>query len=70
MKSYVVEFMYNVIPTIKIVVDAQDPKEAEELALEQLEEAFDNEWVDQMSTFDANDWDIESVAVEKMNPYK
>jgi len=70
MKTYVVEFMYNITPTVKITVDAEDPNKAAELALEQLEEAFENEWVDQMSTFDANDWDIESVAVEKLNPYK
>jgi len=62
--------MYNITPTVKITVDAEDPNKAAELALEQLEEAFENEWVDQMSTFDANDWDIESVAVEKLNPYK
>lgn len=70
MKTYVVEFMYNITPMVKITVDAEDPNKAAELALEQLEEAFENEWVDQMSTFDANDWDIESVAVEKLNPYK
>lgn len=70
MKSYVVEFIYSIAPTIKITVDAEDPKEATELALEQLEEAFEDEWLDQMSTFDANDWDVESVAVEKLNPYK